>query len=235
MTALLVVRPEPGCTATVAAARAMGLEAHGFPLFSVVPAAWDAPEPAAIDGLLIGSANALRHGGPKLARFAGLPVYAVGEATAEAARAAGHTVFRCGAGGLQAMLDQVHPRHNRLLRLAGRERVELNPPAGITITERVVYASEPQPIPAALAAMLAQPVVILLHSAEAARHFAAECERLNLPRRTIRLATIGPRVAAAAESGWAEVAAAPRPADAPLLALARQMCQEAAGSRGLQD
>ncbi len=225
MPPLIVIRPEPGCAVSVAAARAAGLAAFGFPLFAVGPCAWEAPSPGGIDALLLGSANALRHGGAELDALRGKPAYVVGEKTAEAAREAGLAIAAIGAGCLQEVLARLDPAHRRLLRLAGRERVELRPPEGVTITERVVYDSAPLPMPEALAALLREPALVLLHSGAAARHFAAECDRLALPRAAIRLAAIGPRVAQAAGDGWARLASAQRPDDAALLALARQMCQ----------
>jgi uroporphyrinogen-III synthase len=67
---------------------------------------------------------------------------------------------------------------------------------------------------------------VLLHSAATASHFAAECERLGLPRETVALAALGPRIAEAAATGWRAVHTAPRPDEAALLALASQLCQE---------
>lgn len=223
MIPLLVVRPEPGCSATVAAARAMGLEALGHPLFAVRPVEWQAPDPAGFDALLVGSANVFRHGGEPLAALSALPVRAVGETTAEAAREAGFAVEAMGGGGLQPVLDAVPPGA-RLLRLAGAERVVLAPPAGVTLTEIVVYASEPLPMESRLAAMLREPCVVALHSAGSARHFAAECERLGVDRSGVSLVTIGPRVSAAAGAGWQAVATAPSSDDAALLATARNLC-----------
>lgn len=231
MIPLVVIRPEPGCAASVAAARELGLVAHGFPLFAVVPLAWEAPAPEHFDALLVGSANAFRHGGAALARFRGLPVHAVGAVTAAAAQDAGFAVAARGRGGLQAVLDAV-PAGTRLLRLAGAERVDLVPPAGVKLAERVVYASQPRAMPPALAALLAGPAAILLHSAEAARHFAAECDRLCLSRAAIALATIGPRVTAAAGAGWRAIATAATPDEAALLAQARDLCQDPGGSHG---
>ena len=94
MKPVIVIRPEPGCSATVAAARAAGLEAHGFPLQEVAPVAWESPDSGSFDVILAGSANVFRHGGAALRKFLSLPVHAVGQATAEAARAAGFTVER---------------------------------------------------------------------------------------------------------------------------------------------
>ena len=225
---VLILRPEPGASATLAAAHAAGLDAWSFPLFAVAPVAWDAPRPDACDALLIGSANAVRHAGPALSPYAGKPAYVVGERTADAARAAGLTVAAVGEGGLAPVLAEVPPG-TRLLRLAGRERIELAPPPGVTLVERTVYASEPQPLPRECARLLKTHVlprvVVLLHSAEAARHFAAECQRLAIPRPRIALAALGPRIAAAAGEGWAMIATAQKAEDGALLALAGELCQ----------
>lgn len=225
MMPVIVLRPEPGCAATVAAARAAGLDARGFALFAVAPVAWQAPSPESFDALLIGSANALRHGGPELGRYRGKPAYAVGETTAQAARAAGLDVAATGSGGLQTVLAGVAPAHARLLRLAGEDRVTLSPPPGIALTERVVYASRPLAMPAPLAQLLRAPALVLLHSAQAARHFAASCDAAGIARGQLALAAIGPRVLAAAGTGWNRIEAAAAPDDAALLALARQMCE----------
>ncbi|MEO6092835.1 MAG: uroporphyrinogen-III synthase, partial [Novosphingobium sp.] len=182
--------------------------------------------------LLIGSANALRHGGPGLAAYRGKPASAVGAHTAAAARAAGFDVVAVGEGGLQAVLDRLGPSDQRLLRLAGATRVPLVAPPGVTIDEQIVYASEPLPYPEPLAALLREPAVALLHSAEAARRFAQLCDHHAIPRARLVLAAIGPRVASAAGSGWGRLAVATAPNDAALLALAGEMCQ---ASDGLND
>lgn len=224
---LVIVRPEPGCSASLSAARAMpGVDVRGFPLFEAVARSWEAPAPDRFDALLAGSAMVFRHGGRGLRALAGLPVYAVGETTAAEARAAGFTVARTGAGGLQAMLDTIAPEHRRLLRLAGEERIALTLPEDVTMEERLVYASEPRAMSPELALLLRQPAIVALHSAEAARHLAAECVRHGIRRAPLRLAALSPRIAAAAGDGWGEVASVPFPEDKALLALARQMCQD---------
>jgi len=221
---VIVVRPEPGNAASVAAARAAGLDAVGIPLFAVEPVGWDAPGPDGFDGILAGSANVFRHGGKGLAALRGLPVHVVGEATAVAARKAGFTVESTGSGGLQKVLDAVPARS--LLRLAGKERLALTPPPGMVVTTRTVYASRPLPMPPVLARRLAQPALVLLHSGEAARHFAAECDRLGLDRGRIALACLAPRIAELAGKGWADIGVAEARTDSALLALAGQMCQK---------
>ncbi|AOL22971.1 uroporphyrinogen-III synthase [Erythrobacter litoralis] len=219
---VIAVRPEPGLAATLALAREMGIEAHGTPLFEIRPCAWTAPDPATIDALLVGSANAFAHGGAALARFADKPVHAVGEKTAGAARAAGFAVRTIGTKGLQFVLEGI-AAPTRLLRIAGAKHVPLDPRPGVEIETVIAYESAAMPMPTCLGERLLGGGLVLLHSGEAARHFAAECERLGLARTDIALAALAPRVAEAAGGGWRAVRVAPEPSDAALLQLVRDM------------
>jgi uroporphyrinogen-III synthase len=220
---IIAIRPEPGCSATVEAGRAAGLAVEGHPLFEVRPLAWDAPAVEAIDALLLGSANALRHGGAALDAFRGKPVHAVGEATAAAAEAAGSTVASVGGGDLQSLVYALGAPL-RLLRVTGAEHVPLAVPTGIEVETRVAYESVPLALPESLAERLRDGGLVLLHSAAAARHFAAECDRREVPRSAIALGALAPRIADAAGEGWREVRSAAEPREAALLALARDMC-----------
>lgn len=223
---IVAIRPEPGCAASVAAGRAAGLAIEGWPVFAIRPLAWEAPAPEAFDALLLGSANALRHGGAALAAYRGKPAYAVGEATAQAARAAGLEIAATGSGGLQALLDTERNLPPRLLRIAGAEHVPLAAPEGVTILTRLAYQSAPLPLPPALAERMASGALVLLHSAGAARHFAAECDRLGISRERVALAALGRRIAAAAGPGWRAIRSAQEPREPALLALAADMCHE---------
>ncbi|QDH34346.1 uroporphyrinogen-III synthase [Porphyrobacter sp. YT40] len=220
---LLALRPEPGLSATLGKTRALGLPITGHALSAIRPVSWQCPEPATIDALLIGSANAILHAGPDLARLAAKPVHAVGEATAEAVRAAGLSVAMTGSGGLQGVLDHI-PAPCHLLRIAGEEHVPLTPPPGVTFETVIAYRSEPQPLDPVAALLAAGEALVLLHSAAMARHFAAECDRLGLDRARIALAALGPRIAAAAGEGWAAIHIAARPDEAALLQLAFDLC-----------
>lgn len=222
---VFAIRPEPGCSATIEAGRAAGLEIEGSPLFEVHPVAWAAPPRERFDGLLLGSANAVREAGPALAAFRGARAFAVGGVTAKAAEAAGLEVAAVGRSGLQALLAGLRPPLT-LLRLAGEEHVRLRPPLGVVVETRVVYRSLALPMPEEMAARLRTGAVVLLHSAAAARHLAAECSRLAIPRAGVSLAALGPRIAEAAGEGWRAVRFAERPRDAALLALAGDMCHE---------
>ena len=225
---IVAIRPEPGLSQTVENAAGMGLEIAGLAMFEVRAAEWEAPAAEDFDGLLIGSANAIRHGGVQLAQLLDLPVLAVGQVTAELARKAGFTVEVTGKGGLQSVLDDLDDKPRRMLRLSARERIDLVPPPHTRIVERTVYESAALPMPDALREMLKQPAVTVLHSAVAAAHFASECKRVGGDRGRIKIAAMGARIAAAAGDGWGEVAISPDMDDGALLALAGKMCKQSA-------
>ena len=222
---IIAIRPEPGCSATVERASKGGLAIEPWPLFEVRLLAWDPPPRERIDGLLLGSANALRQAGPALDAFRGKPAYAVGSATAAAAEAAGLRVAAVGRSGLQALLDTLRPPLT-LLRLAGEEHVPLRRPLGVMIETRVAYRTMALPMPEGLADALRGGALVLLHSAAAGRHLGAECDRLAIRRSAVAVAALGRRIAEAAGEGWRDCRAAPEPRDAALLALARDMCHD---------
>lgn len=224
---VLVLRPEPGASATAQLASTLGLAATVAPLSEVVPEPWSAPDPARFDAVLIGSANALRHAGAQLQDLRALPALVVGEATARVARKAGFAIAATGEGGLQNLLDDVARQGGPqwLLRLAGASHVPLEPAPGQTIETRIVYRVAYGELSQAAVAALRSGAVALLHSGDAAGHFARECDRLGLDRSAVRLAALAPRVAEAAGAGWHAIGIAPRPVDGALLELARDMCQ----------
>lgn len=222
---ILALRPEPGLSATLDKAWAKGLAITGHALSAIRPVAWRCPDPAQFDSLLIGSANAFLHGGENLDRLKHKPVFAVGEATAEAARAAGFAVAQVGSGGLQGVLDAiVPPRH--MLRIAGEEHMPLAPSQGVSFDTVIAYRSVALPLDPAAPMLANGAALVLLHSAATARHFAAECDRLGLARTGLALAALGPRIASAAGKGWRAVHTAPRPDEAALLDLVFDLCQE---------
>jgi len=224
MKPVIIIRPEPGCRATLAAAEEMGLAVQAHLLSEIHALPWSAPDPGMVDALLIGSANALRHAGETLDAFTDMPVHAVGQATAALAEAMGHPLASVGEGGLQNLIDALRVPSIRLLRLTGTEHVPLDLPPHVMLTTRVVYESVSLPISEPLALVLSGGALVLLHSAAAARHFAQECDRLTLPRSAIAIAALGPRIASAAGTGWADCRSAPSPNDRALLALAKEMC-----------
>ena len=229
---LFVFRPEPGWSASAGAARERGLRVAGHPLSRIEPVAWPVPNPRTFDAILAGSANVFRHGGEGLGPLRELPVFAVGETTAAVARAAGFAVERVGAGGLQVLLDGMPGGVTKLLRLCGESRVPLAAPAATSIAERVVYRAVDLPIEPATQERLAGGGVVVLHSGETARHFAAECARLAIDRARLALVLIGPRLLKPAGQGWRGVHIAPTPDDGALLASAQILCKDALGMPG---
>lgn len=215
MRTIAVLRPEPGNAATAARLEALGFPVLRLPLFAVVPVAWDVPDPADYDGLLVTSANTIRHAGPGLDRLKRLPVHAVGAATAGAAERAGFTVATVGDSDAVALLKRVQAR--AMLHLVGRDHVPSGPAVAATV---VVYASEPAPPPPGSLDLLAGGVA-LAHSPRAARRIGELLDAAAIPRGEVALAAISAAVREAAGPGWARIAVAPRPDDVTLVATAR--------------
>lgn len=214
-----ILRPEPGNAVTTARLRKAGLDPISLPLFDVHALDWTPSEPADFDGLLFTSANALRHGGPGLASLHGLPVLAVGRATADAARAAGFTVAHTGSTDLADLL--VHaPGFARLLWLSGRDRTAIAHPAIAAIVP--VYASDPLALTAAEAATL-KGRVALIHSARAGMQLATTLAGYGIEPNTVRIAAISRKAAIAAGPGWDRIAIAAAPDDEALIAAARSL------------
>ncbi|ABC63922.1 uroporphyrinogen-III synthase [Erythrobacter litoralis] len=221
---VFVLRPEPGLTTTLVAAFERGLNARGMPLSTVEPVAWSAPAKP-YEGLLIGSANAIRHAGDELAKIAHLPVLAVGETTAQVAREAGLKVEMAGTGGLQKVLEGLAADPRSLLRLAGEKHLELELPPQIEVDTRIVYRASYRPLNEAQAGLLDADAVMLLHSGETAAHFSQECERLGLDTSKLSLVAMVPRIAEMAGKGWKALHTAASPTDDAVLELAAELCQ----------
>lgn len=220
MKKLFLFRPQPAVEASAERARAMGLMPVVTPLFEIHPVKWIAPDPANFDGLLLTSANAIRHGGESLEAMQSLPVYAVGEATAEAAREAGFKVKKAGDGNIDDLLAGI-PAKLRLMHLCGfHRRPPVNPRQQITTA--CVYRSKPAVPPATFRALPDN--VGAVHSAEAAKRLAELV--LPIERKRIRLAAISQQAAVAAGLGWQTVGIAQEPSDDALLVLAARLCDK---------
>jgi uroporphyrinogen-III synthase len=230
VTGLLILRPEPAASETAARAAAMGLAAVAAPIFVVQPLAWRPPDPADFDAILLTSANGARFGESGVQGLLHLTCYAVGEASAGAARAAGFADVRTGSGdGDAAVALATADGASRLLHLCGRERKPLGAP-GVSITSCTVYAADALPaLPASALKALSDGAIVLLHSPRAAAHFAALVDAAALRRETIALAAISESALAAAGSGWLTQAAAEEPRDDALLELAAKLCKTVAG------
>lgn len=219
---ILICRPQPGADATAARAREMGMEALVYPLFTVAPIAWEAPDPASFDALMLTSANAARHGGAALARYRSLPVFTVGETTAKAAREAGFGAVIAAGPDARATLEQIADAgYRHVLHLCGEHRVPGERP-GLDVVRRAVYRSAGSGDADGLAPLLDRQPVILVHSPRAGERIA---ELIAPPRRArLSLIAISPAACDAAGPGWKEAIAAHSPQDSAMLVLARPLC-----------
>ena len=219
---LLIIRPQPGADATAALARNYGLTAIVAPLFEVRPITWSAPNPDDYDALMFTSANALRHGGGELPALRGLPVYAVGNATAQIARAAGFGVIWTGTLGAEAVIAQAQMDGNlRLLWLTGRHHHDVAALADMSINMQSVYDSAIVQPTASFIENLSHPQITALHSARAAQHFCTICEAHGIDKSTIAIVSFSSEISNSAGLGWAKSLIADAPNDDALLLKAK--------------
>lgn len=228
---VLVTRPDSAATA--ARWRDLGVEVTVAPLFEIAPHTWE-PPPAMPGAIALTSANGVAFAGAAAERYLGLPAFAVGEATADTARAAGWRDVRDGGGTAAALFNRVAAAgFTSVLHLAGTARVALAPPPKLTVVVRVVYAALPVLLSAEAIDALARGVIdaVPLYSARAAVQFAAEADRVEIARGGITVAALSPAVAAAAGSGWARVEVAGAPTGDALFAATLRLCDKAAIGR----
>lgn len=142
---LLVTRPEPDAAATAAQLEALGIAPVVSPLMRRLPLAADLPPPGEIAALALTSANAVRALGDRAAPYRHLPAFAVGPATAAAARAAGFAEVAAGSGTVTALAGLIAARRpaGPVLYPAARYQSQnleaLAAPLGVTVLTRPVY------------------------------------------------------------------------------------------------
>lgn len=225
MKPLLIVRAEPSAQKSIERAQARGLSAHSFPLFAMLPLAWRVPDPKDYTGLMLTSANAVRLGGNGLIQLRSMPVFAVGEATATAARDVGFLSLVTGdadVARLLARLATLGPQ--KLLHLCGADYA-IAEMGLIELARIVVYSADPLVPPAAMFAMLTKPSVIAVHSPRAAARIAAICDDHQIDRSMISIAAISEKAAQAAGGGWQKLAIALKPRDEDIIEAADALCR----------
>lgn len=228
--AVLVTRPEPEAHETAHRLRALGRRAILAPMLAIAPVPARLPEPGTLQAVIAGSINAVRALPPALQA---VPLLAVGDATAAAARAHGFDDVRSAAGDARALAGlaaaTLDPAGRPLL-LPTRAREGLRLAAdlrarGFAVLRRIVYAAHPaetlpQPAAAALAAGGIDAVVFF--SASAARSFARIIRASAVAGRLggVTACAISEAAAAAlADLGFQAVRVAARPDQDSLLAL----------------
>lgn len=210
---LLVTRPN--AEATVEKLRRHGHHVTSLPLMAFEPLPWQADAPRAVMLTSPQAARCIETPWP-------VPVYAVGGATAAAARAAGFTDVRDGGGTVQALVDRAAADGvTRILHLAGADRTPVAVPPGLQIDTEIVYRARLLPMPA-----LPGVDLVLLYSVRTAAHFAAECDRLGVARATVGLGVLSAAIATAAGPGWRRIVTAARPTEDALLAAIDTACEK---------
>ena len=215
---VLVTRPADQAEATEAALRALGHEVLLDPVLAVRPLAPSRPDLDGVAALAVTSANAAPALRRVAAAAAGLPVYAVGAATAAACRAGGAREVRTGAGDGAALAERIARDlpggGGTVLHLAGaevREGLEAGLlAAGLGYRRLVVYETVPCPAlaPATRDALRAGAVdAVLLYSPRSARHWCALVEEAGLAGSLGRVMAVCLSEAVAAELGGASFAA----------------------------
>jgi len=125
--AVLVTRPHPDNEATAKALRERGFEVMLAPMLRFEPVAWSEGLEADFAAVIVTSANALRAVEAELASLRKLPLFAVGEHTAEEASCAGFAEVISAEGDAAKLRERVRKslkgkkKAKRLLYLAGAD------------------------------------------------------------------------------------------------------------------
>jgi uroporphyrinogen-III synthase len=244
--AILVTRPQPDNEATAASLRARGFDVLLAPTLRFEPVA--SPDDPAADyaGVIITSANALRAVEPQLAErgLLGLPLFAVGERTASAARRAGFGTVISADGDAADLRDLVLAKAGKfaevkkskksgkarpLLYLAGaelsRDLAGELARHGIEVITRITYrmvASPGLPREACDAIAANQVEAVLHYSARSARAFldAIRSAGVEISALAVRQCCISAAVAAILrEAGATQVTVASSPDENALLGM----------------
>ena len=231
---LLVTRGQPNASETAFALRAHGHEPIVAPLFELEILAELEPEDGSWDAILLTSVNAMWAVCMWVwkGRLRDLPVFAVGDRTAQAAREQGFTDVTSAAGDVEDLADLVAARltpPTRLLYLAGEERAGDLASAlrtkGFAVDTVQVYrivAAGMLP-PEAAAALTGEIDGVLHYSRRSAEAFLMAARNSGLLEAALRKPVhycLSPRVAEPLRAaGAADVRAAERPNEASLLAL----------------
>jgi len=228
---VLVTRPREDARALAGTLAARGIESVVAPLLDIVPRAAEL-DLASVQALLLTSANGARALGHATARR-DLPVLAVGEATAAAARAEGFAEVAVGGGDVAALAElarvRLDPDRGPLLHVAGSavagDLAGHLGAAGFSVRRVVLYeARAATRLPEIAAAALDAGTLdaVLLFSPRTARHFVtlvAEAGRGPALRRLRALCLSQAVAEAAGAAEWRALSVARRPDQGALLAL----------------
>jgi uroporphyrinogen-III synthase len=230
---LLLTRPEPDAQRTAAALRAKGHAVHSAPLLRIEALTDAKIEDGPWAALLITSANAAHAvaAHARVAQLRPLPVFTVGQRTAQAANAAGFSDVTSAEGNVGDLARFVAGRMRPpgpLLYLAGEDRAgdlagDLRS-HGFSVAMTVVYrAVAASSLPAAAADVLTQGIDGVLHfsrrSAEAYVATARTAGLLANALKPIHFCLSAQVAAALKQAGAADIRVAAQPAEAALITL----------------
>jgi len=229
---VLVLRPEPGTSETANSLRSAGCQPVMAPLSEIRPLAIQSDIDADGVGCVAAtSANALRHA-PELllARLRDKPLFAVGEATARAARLAGFgavTAANDDGAALAAAISQDRPAGALLYLCGALRRPEFETmlaEQGVDVTALATYEAVPVDQSALFAALAAEtgPLSALCHSPEAGRMLADLVGRHPGLTERLRVVAISARAGLPLASVGVAVDTAQTPTDRAMLAALRR-------------
>lgn len=225
---VVVTRPQADGERTAAALEALGHEVLVAPLMRIEPVA--ANLAGTWSAIVITSANAVQTVPAAADRVKTLPVFAVGDRSAEAARRAGFSEVNSANGDIKDLVRLVAARavgaKAPLLYLAGEDRagdlVAQLAAHGIDAEMKVVYRTVPEVFPPVLAAALeAGDVDAVLHFSRRSAELFVEGARASGvagPAEDVRHLCLSSQVAEPL-AGASRVAIAARPEEGALVAL----------------
>lgn len=228
---VVVTRPQADGARTAAALEAHGHEVLLAPLMQAERIAADLA--GVWGGLIVTSANAPGAiDEAAKAALLGLPIYAVGQRSAEAARVAGFTDVACADGDARDLVRLIAqrqiPAKAPLLYLAGEDRaadlIQVLAARGLAAELRVVYRAVTLPFPPELeAALEAGDVEAVLHfSGRSAQSYVVGARDAGIADSALAVLhyCLSEQVAEPLKAaGAGKVAVAPRPDEAALIAL----------------
>ena len=229
----LLTRPQPDAARTAVALRALGHEPIIAPLFEIEILSHTDLSAGPWRAFLVTSANALRGLAGQVHRdeVRNVPVFTVGDRTAQAVRDVGFTVVTSAGGNVNDLADLVAAHLNppaRLLYLTGEDRsgdlAGTLRAQGFVVDMVVVYrAVVAKTLPAKFATALTRGIDGVLHysrrSAEAYVNAARGAGLLASALKLIHFCLSAQAAEPLAQAGAADIRIAPRPAETDLIGL----------------
>lgn len=228
--AVLVTRPEPGLSETMAAVTALGWHAVALPALRAEPVLHGPLPVRGVQAILVTSGQAVTALAGRVP--ADMPILAVGAATARRTRAAGFVQVTAADGTADALADLVRaewrPVGGALLLATapgyGLDLADALRRGGFRVVRRCVYRIRPgMPSPEGLRALIGCGGVAaaLFFSAETARQFLRHLPRdvRDMLREARAIAISDKAAEVLASAPWGEIVRAASPDQAAMLAL----------------